>query len=221
MKNTLIVGGVYELFLQAKKNYYLQGQSYNDIESYLEIIPDKEMVKECFKIYNANRQRKKNNWLELCKWVYAITHIKSYQGYHLIFGTLTFSDKTLESTSERTRTRYVTKYLSDHTFHYTANIDFGEKNNREHYHFIAMVKDDLKCKNWKYGISKYERIAISPRDLKRVKNYLLKLNNHSYKSSTKQKRIIRDRQKDSIIDYFIENIASEDFHKFKLLLENT
>ena len=191
---------------------------YNNEDAYLEILQDKDTIHECFKMYRANRTRKYNNWNEICKWYYAIQYLDTHKNYKLIFGTLTFSDSTLARTSERTRTRYVTKYLSDHTYHYIANIDFGDKNNREHYHFIAMVKDKLECKDWNYGLSKFQWIKMTSKDIKSTKNYLLKLNNHSYKSSTRQKRIIRDRREDKIIDYFIENIATESYHRFKLLM---
>ena len=220
MKNSLITSGVYQLFLDTKKQFYLNDLEYNNENQYLEVIPDIEVVKECFKIYRANRQRKYNNWNEICKWYFALEKINLYKKYKLVFGTLTFNDKTLKNTSERTRTRYVTKFLSDNTFHYIANIDFGEKNNREHYHFIAMIEKNIDMSKWSYGGNKILNIPLKKRDVKSVKNYLLKLNNHSYKESTKQKRIIRDRKEDKILDYFIEEIASESFHKFKLLLNS-
>ena len=220
MKNSLITSGVYQLFLDTKKQFYLLKLDYNNEKTYLEIIPDIDIIKECFKIYRANRQRKYNNWNEICKWYYAMENIPSYKKYKLVFGTLTFNDKTLSNTSERTRTRYVTKFLSDNTFHYIANIDFGEKNNREHYHFIAMVKNNIDMSKWSYGGNKIKNVPLSKKDVKSVKNYLLKLNNHSYKESTKQKRIIRDRHEDKILDYFIEEIAIESFHRFKLLINS-
>lgn len=218
MKNSLITSGVYQLFLDTKKQFYLLNLDYNNEQNYLSIIPDIDAIKECFKIYRANRQRKYNNWNEICKWYYAIKNLKTHKKYKLVFGTLTFNDKTLKNTSERTRTRYITKFLSENTFHYIANIDFGEKNNREHYHFIAMIKENIDLKKWSYGGNKIQNIPLKKKDIKSTKNYLLKLNNHSYKSSTRQKRIIRDRREDKIIDFFIENIATESFHKFKLLL---
>lgn len=219
MKNTLIQSGVYQLFLNYKKNLYLEKKEYNNELMYLEIIPDIEMIKECFKIYKANRQRKYNNWNEICKWYYAITMIPTHKKYKMIFGTLNFKEETLQNTSKITRRRYITRYLNENTFHYIANIDFGEKKGREHYHFIAMVEDKISIENWlKYGGGKFQYIPFTNKDIKAVKNYLLKLNNHSYKESTKQERIIRDRKQDKIIDYYIENIAGVDFHKFKLML---
>lgn len=59
MKNTLIESGVYELFLDLKKKLYLNKLDYNDKNMYLQLIPDMTNIEECFKIYNANRQRKR------------------------------------------------------------------------------------------------------------------------------------------------------------------
>lgn len=217
MKNTVIINGVYENFLAYKKYLYLLDGSQNNKEKYRGYFSDEELD-ECFKIYNATRQRKRNNWLELCKWVYAICIIPEYKGKKILFGTLTFSDETLAKTSARTRQRYVTWFLKDKSLHYIANIDFGKENNREHYHFIALVNDKLKCKDWIYGRSKFQFVALSKKDLKCTKNYLLKLNNHSYKDTTKQQRIIRDR-KENLIDSYISTIGDYSFKKFKMYLD--
>lgn len=217
MKNTIINNGVYENFLAYKKYLYLLDGSQNNKEKYHGYFSDKELD-ECFKIYNATRQRKRNNWLELCKWVYAINYIPGYKDKRLIFGTLTFNDETLAKTSPRTRQRYITWFLKDRSLHYIANIDFGKKNNREHYHFIALVSGKLSCKDWIYGRSNFKFVALEKEDLKRTKNYLLKLNNHSYKDTTRQSRIIRDR-KDNYIDKFISTIGDYSFKKFKLFLD--
>lgn len=217
MKNTIILNGVYDNFLELKKTFYLSRESYNDKTIYYDYLKPNE-VDECFRIYNATRQRKRNNWIELCKWCYAIEFISQFKDKQLIFGTLTFKDKVLSYTSERTRQRYITWYLKNNTIHYIANIDFGSKNNREHYHFIALVDKKLNCKDWKYGASKFQLVPLKKEDLKRTKNYLLKLNNHSYKNTTRQKRIIRDRNSD-IIDNIINTIGSETFRKYKLKLD--
>lgn len=211
------MSGVYDNFLSIKKAFYLSKKNYNDKSLYLEYY-NQEVIDECFKIYNATRQRKKNNWNELCKWCFAIEYINSFKDKMIIFGTLTFKDKVLESTSEITRQRYVTRFLKDNTIHYIANIDYGKKNNREHYHFIALVNGVMNCKNWKYGASKFQFVPLEKKDLKSIKNYLLKLNNHSYKSSTKQKRIIRDRKED-IIKLLIDTIGYESYRKYKLGLD--
>lgn len=168
MKNTIIANGVYENFLEVKRSFYLSAEDHNNKEVYYSYF-DKEVVDSCFKIYNATRQRKKNNWNEICKWCYAIDKISIFKDKKIIFGTLTFTNEVLEVTSNRTRQRYVTWFLKDHTIHYIANIDFGAKNNREHYHFIALVDGKINCKDWKYGSSKFKFVPIEKTNLKERK----------------------------------------------------
>lgn len=214
MKHHLIISGVYDNFLEIKRTLYLSAEDSNDKNLYLPFM-DIDQVNECFKIYNANRQRKRNNWLEICKWIYAIQKIPQFNNSMLIFGTLNFNDETLFNTNETTRKKYVERYLKDQTLHYIANIDYGAKKGREHYHFIALVNKKIDGTKWKCGGSKLLKVKMTKKDLKRTKNYLLKLNNHSYKSSTKLKRIIRDRNYD-LIDLVIKTIGDKSFEKFKL-----
>lgn len=216
-KNELIVDGTYKEFLQCKKELF-EGGFDTHMKSLYVMYFDRltePVVDECFKIYNANHQRKYNNWNEICKWVFAVEHFSMFRNFRIVFGTLTFTDKVLDKTCRRTRARYVTKFLNKETFHYIANIDFGTQNDREHYHFIAMIEKKMDLNNWKYGGNKVDYVPIDSGEIQSVKNYLLKLNNHSYKESTKQHRIIRDRNRNKIVDH-CANIMSEEFHKFKL-----
>ena len=218
MKNTIIVSGVYELFLKTKKELYLDAKDSYNLDLYLNVIQDRNQLEECMKIYKANKQRKYKGWNEILKWYYAILYIPAWKKYKMIFGTLTFSPDTLEKTNQKTRRKYVQRYLSEHTKHYQANIDFGKKNGREHYHFIAMVEKDLESKKWEYGTTWLSNIKLlDKKQLKRLKEYLLKLNNHTYKESTRQARILRDRNQDGL-DYLIEELGKDKFHKFKLLI---
>lgn len=210
------MSGIYELFLKRKQELFLNRIDTCDPKNYFDIIPDEANVKECFRIFNANHQRKYNNWNEICKWLFAIKEIKTFQNYKLIFGTLTFTDKVLQNTNERTRRRYVAKFLGTQTYHYVANIDFGNKNNREHYHFIAMIEKNINMQQWTYGANNVKLIKMSKKDIKATKNYLLKLNNHSYKESTRLKRIIRDRNKNNYIDLYATKFANFSFHQFKI-----
>lgn len=216
MKNTLILSGVYDAFLIRKKELYLNQQDSKNKNNYLDLIPELEQIEECFKIYNANHQRKYNNWNEICKWCFAIQELQTFKSFKLVFGTLTFKSKVLEKTCERTRARYVTSFLSSQAFHYVANIDYGKKNGREHYHFLAMIEKNMDMTKWNYGSNKIEIVPMIKKDIKATKNYLLKLNNHSYKNSTRQKRIIRDRNENKIIDLYCNKYAINSFRKYKL-----
>lgn len=109
-----------------------------------------------------------------------------------IFITLTFTDNTFEKTSVLTRRRYVARYLKANSKNYVANIDFGAKNGREHYH--ALVDNDIDFTQWhKYGAIKVERVKTSESDLSRVALYVSKLTNHALKVGENAPRLIYSR----------------------------
>lgn len=105
-----------------------------------------------------------------------------------VFLTLTFNDKTLGSTSQNTRRRYVRDYLNSIGAYYLANIDYGKKNDREHYHAIVKATD-IDYSGWhKYGAVKGKRIVV--KDSAKLTRYILKLSKHSIKNTTKGFRVI-------------------------------
>lgn len=109
-----------------------------------------------------------------------------------IFITLTFTDDTLAKTSVLTRRRYVARYLKANCKNYVANIDFGGKKGREHYH--ALVDNDIDFTAWhKFGAIKVERVKTSESDLKRVALYVSKLTNHALKLGETAPRLIYSR----------------------------
>jgi hypothetical protein len=127
----------------------------------------------------------------------------------VIFLTLTFSDETLAKTSANTRRGYVSRYLSSFGFDYVANIDFGAKNGREHYHAVVGGKVDLELWERKCGIAFAEFVqakniakkvpkrylGLPPEEIekrmktdneKRLAKYVAKLTNHAIKETTKR-----------------------------------
>lgn len=106
-----------------------------------------------------------------------------------IFLTLTFTDKTLNNTSSETRKKYVKNYLKSCSDYYIANIDFGGKNDREHYHAIV-VADKVNYSKWhKYGALKGQKINGRACEVK-LSKYVSKLTNHAIKETTKRNVII-------------------------------
>ena len=217
-KNTIINNGIYDIFLNRKRELYIQGYDTDNKTNYLSLF-DEETIITCFKIYQANKKRKQYGLEELSKWTFAINKSNHYKEYKIIFGTLTFSDKVLEKTTSQTRRRYVARFLTKHCENYMANVDYGKENGREHYHFIALIGNNIEKGAWNYGYDSYTKIKIDSKELKKVKNYLLKLNNHSYKASTKINRIIMNKAKKGIdlVDIIIENNINE-YRKYKALL---
>lgn len=109
------------------------------------------------------------------------------------FITITFSPETLAKTNEKTRRVYVSRWLKSLTPFYVANIDYGLKNEREHYHAV-ITSDQRPPKTWSYGFIDILKVKTTENDTKRISKYISKLTNHAIKNTTKSKRIIYSRQ---------------------------
>ena len=105
------------------------------------------------------------------------------------FVTLTFSDDVLSSTSEKSRRRYVSRFLKARGL-YVGNIDFGKENGREHYHAVVQA-DNIDLSDWdKYGFSNAKKVRLSAKASLRLAKYVAKLTNHAIKESAGNTRII-------------------------------
>lgn len=105
------------------------------------------------------------------------------------FLTLTFSDATLGSTTEKTRRVYVTRFLKSVSANYVANIDFGGENNREHYHAVV-VADKVDKSLWsQYGFIDCKKVR-SLNDNVKLGKYISKLTNHALKVLVRGQRAI-------------------------------
>lgn len=110
------------------------------------------------------------------------------------FITLTFNNKTLKKTNEQTRLRYIKEYLNNQTEYYILNKDYGNKNNREHYHALVISYSliNLNLYNQKYGDINIKRInKYKNQKIDTITKYLL---NHFLKE-TSTKQIIFSRKK--------------------------
>ena len=123
-------------------------------------------------------------------------HVKSLVlSNKALFITLTFNNATLESTTEDQRRRIVQRYLKNCCSHYVANIDYGKKKGREHYH--AIVCNDIDLLTWskvkKYGCINIEHIKCDSNSLVRVSKYINKLTSHALKIHSVDSRLIFSR----------------------------
>jgi hypothetical protein len=119
------------------------------------------------------------------------------KSYKCLFLTLTFKDSVLDSTNEETRRKYVRRFLKSFGVPYVANIDYGLKNEREHYHCVIAI-DRVEYSKWqKYGNIDFERIRLSKRDIetssKCLSKYIVKLTNHALKDTNKTCYVIYSR----------------------------
>lgn len=170
----------------ALENNEILIESYsNELEQYTQ-----EEIKEAERVNNSNYHRVKR----LSDRVYAML-----QDNNCIFLTLTFRDDVLANTSEETRKKYIQRYLKEQCICYVANIDYGAKNDREHYHAVVIPKSDkvdgsLYC----YGAIDMKRVRNKKSDdneatSKRLAKYVAKLTNHAIKHTVRQNRIIYSR----------------------------
>lgn len=108
-----------------------------------------------------------------------------------VFLTLTFTDDVLNSTTAQFRRLKVVRFLKEVSDGYVANIDFGEKNGREHYH--AIVRSDLVDYSlWSFGSIDGIKIR-SNGDVVPLSKYISKLTNHAIKATTKRNAVIYSR----------------------------
>lgn len=110
-----------------------------------------------------------------------------------IFLTLTFRDDVLNNTSPRTRCLYVKRFLKSLSTDYVANIDYGKKTEREHYHAVILA-DHYSQDSWEYGFSKGKPIVYNTEDPLPVAKYITKLTNHAVKETCKRSQVIYSRR---------------------------
>ena len=134
------------------------------------------------------------------------------QNEHPVFLTLTFTDDTLVKTSADTRRQYVRKYLKSFSDDYVANIDFGEKKGREHYHAVvdrpapleawerqcgAINVQPIIIDRWKRVPKRYRTLSLEEQQARmladtqaKLSKYVAKLTNHAIKATTRRTAII-------------------------------
>lgn len=163
------------------------------------------------KILNEKQNRKNKRYRTKSKFVelYRLTQYIKNENKKIVFGTITLDDYNLNM-KEDTYIRKIHKWLKQHFIYVILNKDFGKKNEREHYHFIGLTIEEIESKNIKskkgYEIFELKRkdyqmgfeptlciIDLNKDDIQKTVNYLLKLNNHSNKITTRNRvRIVKN-----------------------------
>ena len=121
--------------------------------------------------------------------------------YKAVFLTITFNDDAFKNLKDTMRIRKVREYLKKECALYIANVDYGKKGNREHFHALAIAttyteqdlthykdknelmkyKNHINLKAWKYGTINAERIIIKKGD---EENTAERLTEHYFKETT-------------------------------------
>ena len=158
----------------------------NELCIYCEENGLKREFLECFKINNASYKRTRR----LKERIESMLLSGS-----CLFLTLTFNDTTLATTTAKERRVAVSRYLKQFNCKYVANIDFGSKNHREHYHAVINC-EHVDYSSWnKYGNINGERIRNKDirSDKTKLAKYICKLSNHAIKETTKRSSLIYSR----------------------------
>lgn len=147
-----------------------------------DMIPD--IWNEVKKINRADYERKKHLQKKIAEML---------QAGECLFVTFTFNNGTLCETKASSRRKFVQRYLANYSNNYVANIDFGKKGNREHYHAVIQTNyiDPLA---WKYGNLDVERVHKTHSE-ERLAKYIAKLTYHAIKETTKRNVMIYGRIK--------------------------
>lgn len=157
----------------------------NNIWSFLQYSKDFD---DCLKIIHADNVRYNR----------LLNRIKRFLDLgDCVFFTLTFTDDVLNNTNEDTRRKYVRRFLKQHSSLYIANIDFGPKTNREHYHGVIVIdydKINSFVASWAHGFANARLIIDNKQSSERVSRYMLKIANHFVKKSVKRNYVIYSRE---------------------------
>lgn len=179
-KSEVIKTGVYKVVNIIDRNDFIKkrdgiviDKDNDDVLFDLTLQYGGKFIKECRRINQANYKR--------------IDRLKNRISLYLnkgqcIFATLTFDDYVLNNTSVETRRKYVSRYLKSISDYYIANIDYGDKTEREHYHALIVI--DYISVKWNYGFTWFEKIHNLNSDS--LGRYISKLTNHAIKESTKR-----------------------------------
>ena len=132
--NTIILRKIWKLRNKFRDNPTANEQLNNILWYSFPIVYTKfnEQKRTLYDVYNENKR-----FYNAVSYAKKMSECKAFD-YVLI--TLTFSNDSLEFQCEKTRKQYVSRFLNANTVDYIACIDYGKKNQREHYHAIALVE---------------------------------------------------------------------------------
>ena len=207
--NYIINNGYYSMFLEFKKylykNFKLDAITFTDhlkafsdrswfwyykCDTYFPLLFENlEIYDKCRKLYLADKAL----YQRLRK------RITSLITKPCLFLTFDFSDNDFKFTTEAQRRKAISSFCRKQCTSYVANIDFGKKNGREHYHAIVQTDninfEDFVFKKYKFeGWVKYEKVWTVNDSAERMSKYITKLTRHAVKTTTKRYRIIYSKK---------------------------
>lgn len=192
IQNFVLSAGLYSIFMAYRKYQYYMYKYNDDIDMIVSEVGLDILCYESFEWYYKKYPRLYkvclNMYISKCRKVKRVhdriidmLYTNDGEINDCLFVTLTFSNDVLDKTTQKTRRVYVSRFLKSQFKDYVANIDFGDKYNREHYHaIIGSGYIDLSAWFDKQGIIHVEHIRSNS---KKIAQYINKLTYHSVKDS--------------------------------------
>lgn len=191
--------------IKEQKNFYEAIRNYSYFSDILEF--------DDFKAILRTKNNRKAKRLRTFKKVQNILYAPEFTGANSngLFGTATFDNKTLYKKNGKqlkieTLNKKINEYIKKNFKLAIVNVDFGEQNERIHYHWIGIAKDNIELISTNRKSKKYNELYNIKNDeydfgflpvyakvdfdeTRTISNYLIKINNHSNKTTTKNYRI--------------------------------
>ena len=178
---------------------------------------------------NNKRNRTKNKLMDMIQY-YMYAGARGRKLY-MVFGTGTIDNEYLWKREPRTRDKLLNVHLLNNYDVALVNKDYGDKTEREHYHWIGLTNNNLIPKldhngnqlkskkgkplfeldtnDYKLGYNPTVESIVTT-DMDKIRNYLLKLNNHSNKETARRLRHIKT------CNYNIWELLENDKHQFEI-----
>lgn len=112
---------------------------------------------------------------------------------NMIFLTFTFDDYSITHNNSDSLKQAVRRHLKKYCIKYVANVDYGARNGRKHFHAVALVEGKLDFTKWNYGALNGRKVNLNLTAPKRMAKYITKLSLHAIKESTQFNRLIYSR----------------------------
>lgn len=204
----------------------------SDYENFKDIFTEEEFKdvlreKHC---RSNKRNRTKSKIQDMLRYYAYCAKKSTPKTLYLVFGTGTINDKYL-SRKPRTRDKLLQIYMLNHYDVAIINTDYGDKTERLHYHWIGLtsekpipkIRNNKQCKSKKgfdlyvlpgndYVLADFVPTVepIVTTDIDKIRNYLLKLNNHSNKESSRRLRHLKGT------DYRLWDLLENDKHQLEI-----
>ena len=175
-------------------NWYFYTNKIYNVSLYEKLLEEGFALEDIFLAEKMNRSWNAKTY-RIKKKLFDMQFLAMMCNFNYLFVTFTFKPETLENNKPETLKTYVRRYLKEHSIKYLANVDYGAKNGRIHFHACCICEKNLPLNEWhKYGAIKIEHVRVLKNNEKMLAKYINKLSLHAVKDTTGLQRVISWRK---------------------------